>query len=80
MILSRAVTRSALKTSFRAIATANPALIATARGAGERKFSTARDDHHDDHEPPKKKNVFGAKYDWQDPLNFKSLLTEDEVG
>jgi len=79
MILSRAVTRGALKTSCRAISTVNPALIVTARVPGERKFSTARDDHHDDHEPPKKKNVFGAKYDWQDPLNFKSLLTEDEI-
>ncbi len=80
MMLSRAAARSALKTSCRAISTANQALIASVKGPGERKFSTARDDHHDEHEPPKKKNVFGAKYDWQDPLNFKSLLTEDEVG
>lgn len=32
-----------------------------------------------DDEPPKQKNSFGGKFDWEDPLNFKSLLTEEEV-
>jgi hypothetical protein len=35
--------------------------------------------HSEDEEPPKVKNSFGGKFDWQDPLNFKSLLTEEEV-
>jgi hypothetical protein len=35
--------------------------------------------HDVDDEPPKQKNSFGGKFDWADPLNFKSLLTEEEV-
>jgi len=35
--------------------------------------------HDADDEPPKQKNSFGGKFDWEDPLNFKSLLTEEEV-
>ena len=35
--------------------------------------------HETDDEPPKQKNSFGGKFDWEDPLNFKSLLTEEEV-
>lgn len=35
--------------------------------------------HETDDEPPKQKNSFGGKFDWEDPLNFNSLLTEEEV-
>ena len=35
--------------------------------------------HESEDEPPKQKNSFGGKFDWEDPLNFKSLLTDEEV-
>lgn len=44
----------------------------------QRTFSTAR--HDDDIEaPPKIQNSFGGHFHWEDPLNFKSLLTDEEV-
>jgi glutaryl-CoA dehydrogenase len=35
--------------------------------------------HESEDEPPKQKNSFGGKFDWEDPLNFKSLLTDEEA-
>jgi hypothetical protein len=35
--------------------------------------------HDVDDKLPRQKNAFGGRFDWEDPLNFKSLLTEDEV-
>ena len=46
-----------------------------------RTFSTARhdDDHDSEGGPPPSKNTFGGHFDWMDPLNIKSQLTEEEV-
>ena len=71
MILTRALTRAALKECSRAAPRA-------ARHAQRAAFASLPHDHTDD-APPKQKNSFGGKFNWEDPLNFKSLLTEEEV-
>ena len=68
MILSQAVAHTAklVKVTPRSVTQASRAAFAS--------LPQVSDD-----EPPKQKKSFGGKFNWEDPLNFKSLLTEEEV-
>mmetsp|Transcript_21514 Transcript_21514/g.46761 ORF Transcript_21514/g.46761 Transcript_21514/m.46761 type:complete len:463 (+) Transcript_21514:269-1657(+) len=85
MIRSPILVRSALKSSQHAASVAaaivprreirDQALVRLTKTT--RSFSTARND--DIETPPKIKNTFGASFDWKDPLNYKSSLTDEEA-
>eukprot|EP00578_Thalassiosira_sp_NH16_P013969 CAMPEP_0181126060 /NCGR_PEP_ID=MMETSP1071-20121207/27405_1 /TAXON_ID=35127 /ORGANISM="Thalassiosira sp., Strain NH16" /LENGTH=451 /DNA_ID=CAMNT_0023211591 /DNA_START=40 /DNA_END=1395 /DNA_ORIENTATION=- len=74
MIRSPILIRTALRTSQHAASVAEARLTT---GTTTRKLSTARDD--DSESPPKIKNAFGAEFHWEDPLNVKRSLTDEEV-
>ena len=88
MLLSPNLTRTVLKSSPRTTAFAVHRIVSCAKSNKEhltpltaaRPFSTARHEDDSRNEAPSKfKNAFGAYFDWEDPLNYKSLLTDEEV-
>ena len=92
MLISRNIVRSTINRSskrttvlsFSPVANLNRIIVGSSftnipllTRSPSRTFATV---HHDDDESlPTRKNSFGGKFEWDDALQFKDLLTDEEV-